>query len=127
MKKQNIIIVLLFILIIFILPCVVFAAEGSGSTQPAPPQPLPNPLGSAGANSDPRVIIGQIISALLGIVGSIALVVFVAGGFLWMTSAGNKSKVDTGKNMIVWAVLGLGIIFLSYAIVKFVLSAFKVS
>jgi len=80
---------------------------------------LPNPLGEGVV--DPAVILGNIINAALGIVGSLALAVFVYGGFMWVTSAGNDEKIKKGKDMIMWASLGLALIFASYAIVTFVI------
>ena len=69
----------------------------------------------------PQEFIGQIIKGLLGIVGSIALAMFVYGGFLWMTAAGDKSKVTKGRETMLWATLGLAVIFSSYALVRFVI------
>ena len=81
---------------------------------------LQNPLGSV---NDPRIIIGNIIRAVLGIIGSIALAIFILGGFYWVTSAGSEEKVTKGKNMIMWATFGLAVIFFAYAIVTFVVGA----
>jgi len=92
----------------FLMVNIVLAAEG-----------LPNPLGIA----DPRQIIGNVIKAVLGIVGSLALAVFIYGGFMWVTSAGNEEKVKKGKEMITWAAFGLAAIFLSYTLVTFVINA----
>ena len=80
---------------------------------------LTNPLNV----NDPREIIGNVIKAILGIVGSLALAMFILGGFTWVTSAGNDEKVKKGKEMITWAALGLVVIFLSYALVTFVIGA----
>ncbi|HOZ53132.1 MAG TPA: pilin [bacterium] len=80
---------------------------------------LNNPLGTA---SIPEII-GRVISAALGIVGSLALIMFIYGGITWMTAAGNEQNVTKGKNIIIWATLGLVVIFSSYAIVRFVLQA----
>jgi len=80
---------------------------------------LTNPIGV----DDPRIIIGNIIRALLGIIGSIALAIFILGGFYWVTSAGSEEKVTKGKNMIMWATFGLAVIFFAYAIVTFVVGA----
>lgn len=82
---------------------------------------LPNPLGEG--LKDPREVIGNIIKAILGIVGSLALAVFIYGGFMWITSAGNEDKIKRGKDMIIWASFGLAVIFASYALVNFVISA----
>lgn len=79
---------------------------------------LANPL-----NVDsPQQLIGKVINSILGIVGSIALLMFVFGGLTWMTSSGNPEKVKKGRDIIVWSAIGLAIIFLSYALTRFVLS-----
>ncbi len=121
------ILILIFLASTFFFSLEVFAASdtnaggttggptGSGATQ------LDNPLGNE--NSDPRVIIGNVIKAALGIVGSLALVVFILGGFTWVTAAGNDEKIKKGKDMIIWASLGLAVIFTSYALVIFVIKA----
>ncbi|MCU0680460.1 MAG: pilin [Planctomycetes bacterium] len=83
---------------------------------------LSNPLGDG---TTPQKLIGRIINGVLGLVGSIALLMFVYGGFLWMTSSGNAEKVKEGKNIIIWAVLGMAIIFFAYALVKFVIQGVK--
>lgn len=79
---------------------------------------IQNPLGNVG---DPRVLVGKIISAALGVVGSISLVIFLYGGFTWMTSGGSPDKVKHGRDLIVWAAIGLFVIFASYAMVRWVL------
>ena len=81
---------------------------------------LPNPLGGI---KDPREVIGNVIRAIFGIVGSLALAIFIYGGFMWVTSAGNEEKVKKGKDMIMWAAFGLAVIFVSYALVTFVINA----
>ena len=82
---------------------------------------LDNPLGTT---NTPQALIGRAISAILGLVGSLALIMFIYGGFLWMTSAGNEKKVSQGRDILMWSTIGLIVIFSSYALVKFVLSDF---
>lgn len=67
---------------------------------------------------------GLIIKTLLGLVGIIALIYFILGGFMWMTAAGNQEKIKKGRDTLVWATIGLVIIFASYSIVYFVLGIF---
>jgi len=69
----------------------------------------------------PQQFIGRIINSALGIVGSLALLMFIYGGFIWLTSAGSADKVTKGKNVLIWATIGLIVIFMSYAATKFVL------
>ena len=78
---------------------------------------LTNPLTGV---DNPQQLIGKVIVAALGIVGSIALLMFIYGGFVWMMAAGNQEMVTRGRNILMWAAIGLIIIFSSYALVKFV-------
>ena len=56
-------------------------------------------------------------------VGSLALLMFVYGGLTWMTASGAQDKVQKGKDIIMWATIGLVVIFASYALVNFVLES----
>ncbi len=60
---------------------------------------------------------------ILGIVGSLALVMFIYGGFMFLISAGSSEKIGQAKKIIVAAVIGLLIVFASYLIIKFVLQS----
>ena len=82
---------------------------------------LTNPIGK----DDPAIIIGDVVKAILSISGLIALVAFVFGGVTWMTSGGNPEKIKRGRDMLVWAVIGLIIIFSSYTILRYVFEALK--
>jgi hypothetical protein len=84
---------------------------------------ITNPLGEG---TTPQKLIGRIIEAALGIVGSIALVMFIYGGFTWMLAAGNAEAVSKGKNILIWSVIGLVIIFFSYALLQFVFTSLGV-
>jgi hypothetical protein len=78
---------------------------------------LTNPIGT----SDVRVIIGYVIKAALGISGSLALLMFVWGGFLWLTAAGNSDRIEKGKKVLIWSTLGLVVIFSAYTITNAVI------
>jgi len=82
-----------------------------------PTKALDNPLGPIDVNT----FIGRVIKGVLGIVGSLALLMIVYGGFTMLTSGGAEAKITKAKGVIVWAVIGLVVIFLSYAILKAVL------
>lgn len=80
---------------------------------------LQNPLGSI---NTPAELIGRVLNAGFGVVGSLALVMFVYGGITWMTSSGNPEKVKKGRDVLIWAAIGLFIVFSAYALVRVVLS-----
>ena len=63
----------------------------------------------------------NIIDAVLGVIGIVAVIFVVYGGFLYLTSAGDPSKVKKGKETLLYACIGLAIVGLSYAIVNFVI------
>lgn len=69
---------------------------------------------------NPEQVIGIIIKGILGITGVAALCLFIWGGFLIFFSRGNKELVSKGKSTLVWAVIGLAIIFSSYSLLTFV-------
>lgn len=117
--------VILYILIIqtFLFFCFLFPLSPvlSGSC-PEGQVCLSDPLTTGDAAPvTPQELIGRIINAVLGIVGSIALAMFIYGGFTWMTAAGGAEKVQKGKDILIWAAIGLVVIFASYALVNFVI------
>lgn len=89
------------------------------ATQAAAPQELPNPLGKG---VTVELMIARIINFVLSLVGSISLLMFIYGGLTWMTSAGSQEKVKKGREIIVWAIIGLAVVFFSYLLVRFVIS-----
>ena len=66
--------------------------------------------------------IGQFINGFLSLFGALSFLMFVYGGFLWITSGGNSDKVKKGKDTIFWAIIAIVVIFSSYAIINFVFS-----
>lgn len=79
---------------------------------------LYNPMSGV---STPQELIGRIINTALGIVGSIALLMFVYGGLVWLTSGGASDKVKKGREIFTWSAIGLLVIFTSYALVYFLI------
>lgn len=77
---------------------------------------LPNPLGSVNSVD---AVLANIITVFLTIIGGIALFVFVYGGMLMMTSAGNAERVKKGQSAMIWAALGILFIFGSYGLTRF--------
>ena len=69
----------------------------------------------------PDVVI-NIINAVIGISGIIAVVFIVIGGINYMTSTGDAGKVKKAKDTILYAVIGLVICALSFTIVNWAIS-----
>ncbi len=58
---------------------------------------------------------------ILGLSGSLALLAFVVGGFVFIFAGGKPDLVKKGTDMLKYAVMGLAIILLSGAAMKLLL------
>ena len=65
----------------------------------------------------------QVTNTILYIVGIIAVIMLIIGGIRYVTSGGDAKKVTDAKNTVLYAIIGLVIAFLAFAIVNFVISA----
>jgi hypothetical protein len=59
----------------------------------------------------------------LAIIGIWALLFFIYAGILWLTSGGSPDKIKKAQQIMVWATIGIIVIFASYAIVSQVITA----
>lgn len=66
-------------------------------------------------------IITMLTNTLLFIAGALAVIMVIFGGLRYATSAGNASAVTAAKNTILYAIVGLIIAFLAFALVNWVL------
>ena len=71
---------------------------------------------------DIRKTISGIINVALSLLGIVAVVIILIGGFEWMTAGGNEDKVGEAKKRIMAGVIGLAIILSAYALAKFILT-----
>ena len=75
-------------------------------------------------NTDSNGLVKNIINVLLYLIGAISVVMIIAGGIMYAVSAGDSGQVTKAKNTILYAVLGLVVAFLAYALVQFVFRQF---
>ncbi|MFH1284038.1 MAG: hypothetical protein ABIH78_00390 [Candidatus Peregrinibacteria bacterium] len=66
----------------------------------------------------------SIINFAIRIIGSIAIIILIIGGFMFMFAQGNQQKLDEAKDIVKYAIIGLLVTFLSYIIVISVQSIF---
>lgn len=81
---------------------------------------IEDPLGLKKGNPIPELA-NRLITVALGISGVLALLAFVYGGILYMLAGVNAKNVEKGKEVMKYAVMGLFVIFSSYAIINFFL------
>lgn len=73
--------------------------------------------------ADITTIIARLIRTAISFIGVIAVVFVLYGGFMFMTAGGNAERVKTARKILINALLGLLLVFASFAIVSFILNA----
>jgi len=111
-------------------------ALGVGSVVlPASPVSAINVFEQCGANSDTAVckakddnaasMVQDVINILLYVLGIIAVIMIIIGGIRFSTSDGDPAGVKSARNTIIYAIVGLVVAIMAYAIVNLVLGYFK--
>jgi ABC-type Fe3+ transport system permease subunit len=124
-KLQRIIISTMAVLGLVALPVAPVFAEGSD-----PAGQISSGVNAIGGDSNqPKLEDGikTIVNVLLFVLGAIAVVMIIIGGIRYTTSNGESAQITSAKNTILYAVVGLVVAILAYAIVNFVIGAFKSS
>lgn len=65
-----------------------------------------------------------ITNVLLFIIGAISVIMLVIGGIRYTTSAGDSTAVTSAKNTILYAIVGIVVALLAYAVVNWVVGQF---
>lgn len=63
-----------------------------------------------------------ILSAVIGVLGLVCVVVMIIGGINYMTSTGDAGKVKKAKDTILYGLIGLVVCVLAFALVQFVIN-----
>lgn len=84
----------------------------------------PVPTVCQGNTDNTRTLIKTVINTLLYIIGIISVIMVIIGGFMYSVSSGDSANVTKAKNTIVYALVGLVIAFLAYAMVNWVVKVF---
>lgn len=107
--------------------CCKLLAEGGGGNSGILPPPTGGDKGEGDYSLNDFVQLAVNVSdKILGLVGSLALLAFVYGGIVFLISGGSSEKVEKGKQILLGAVIGLAVVFASYTIIQFTMSALGV-
>jgi multisubunit Na+/H+ antiporter MnhB subunit len=68
-----------------------------------------------------------IVNIMLFLVGAIAVIMLIFGGIRYVTSGGAQDQVTAAKNTIMYAIIGIVVAILAYAVVNFVITGLKTS
>jgi hypothetical protein len=67
----------------------------------------------------------NIVNILIFIVGAISVIMIIVGGIRYVVSNGDQAAVTGAKNTILYAVVGIVVTVMAYAIVNFVINSIK--
>ncbi len=74
-------------------------------------------------NDDLKALAAKIVNLISLLVGIVAIIMIIYGGFRYITSGGDSGRVGNAKNTLIYAIIGLIIVALSQFIVHYVLTA----
>ncbi|HFC76714.1 MAG TPA: hypothetical protein ENJ27_00600 [Candidatus Moranbacteria bacterium] len=60
----------------------------------------------------------NVLNFLLGIVGTISIIMLVIAGMMYLTAAGSEGQIDTAKAMTKWSIVGIIVALSAIIIVK---------
>ena len=96
-----------------------YDAAGNESAQSNSASAMSVPLGvkfKKGVSvSNLTELVGNLLTWVLSIAGSLALLVIIFGGIMYMGSAGDEQKIVKAKKIVYWAIGGLLLILIAYS------------
>ena len=77
---------------------------------------------TAGGDSSISHLIKTVVNVVSIVVGAVAVIMIIVGGFRYVTSGGNAEGTKAARNTILYAIIGLVVVALAQIIVHFVLN-----
>lgn len=91
---------------------------------------MPQGAAAARGTDQPADLFGQtgmfatVTNVLLFIVGAISVIMIIIGGLRYVLSGGDSANVTAAKNTILYAIVGIIVSLLAFAVVNFVIGSF---
>jgi len=79
------------------------------------------PANTATGSQKIQDIVTTIVNIFSVVVGIVAVIMIIWGGFKYITSGGDSGNISGAKNTIIYAIIGLVVVALAQFIVQFVL------
>lgn len=121
MQRYNKHIMVYAIVLLFISAFLIFSPNSIVEAQSAKQQ-VCDAIGNCSDTGQVDKIITAVVNILSVIVGIVAVIMIVIGGFKYITSSGDANKTASARNTIIYALVGLIIVALAQVIVRFVLA-----
>lgn len=80
-------------------------------------------LAKKGSSTSFPAVLGRLVNPLLGVMGSIFLILIIIAGLIWMTAQGNEDKVAKAKKIINTSIVGLLLVTFAYVIAYFLVNS----
>ena len=74
--------------------------------------------------TDIGVVIVSLIRWITGIIGLICVIMIIYGGVTYATAAGNEDRIEMGKGILLWAIVGLVIVLLAFVFAQTIAGLF---
>ena len=71
----------------------------------------------------PNGIFATIANTLIFLVGAVAVIYLIIGGLRYVISNGDSKAVESAKNTILYAIVGIVVAVIAFALVQFVISS----
>lgn len=110
------------VLAIVLLGIALFATSHEAMAQASEVQDGVNSIGGTGSSGNLMTGVRRLTDVFLFLIGAVSVIMIIFGGFKYVTSGGDSSGVTSAKNTILYAVIGLVVAMLAYAILDFVLT-----
>jgi hypothetical protein len=110
---------------LFALSPIVGAVDPYNCSQYPDPAAADYPLICKDQNKDITDTVKTTINVILYILGSLAVIMIIYSGILYVMSGGDANNVTKAKNTLMYSIIGLIVALLAYAIVNFVITTFK--
>src|SRR3989338_6869410 len=107
----------IFTISIILIPIFVFASGAEDALVGLQTSAYESGVGSP--DTDISVFVGNIIRALLGLLGVLILIFILYGGYLWLASGGNEQMVKKAKDILTSAFIGFFLFFFFISITPF--------
>lgn len=120
--KLGLISVMAIVGVAFASPLITSTASAEG-----PADSIKEGVGKVGGENAGMTLeegIKNVVNVLLFLLGAIAVIMIIIGGIRYATSNGDSGAIKGAKDTILYAVIGLIVAILAYAIVNFVVDAF---
>lgn len=78
---------------------------------------------ATGGETSVRSLVLTIVNYFLGFLGLLAVIMIIYGGVTYVISAGNDEAIGNAKKIIMYALIGIIIILLSFVVVRAILGS----